>query len=68
MANNEIYESLFEMYEQEGFQLHLAADSFMEVLRLQFTPSEADKCLGCGVCFPTRPTESIHFERRPAAE
>jgi Pyruvate/2-oxoacid:ferredoxin oxidoreductase delta subunit len=36
------------MYEQQGFHLHLAEDSFMEVLRLQFTPGEADLALKVG--------------------
>jgi len=29
---------------------------------------DVDKCLGCGVCFPTCTTESIRFARRPKAE
>jgi electron transport complex protein RnfB len=49
MADNDVYKSLFEMYEQEGFQLHLAADSFMELLRAQFTPGEAELALKVGL-------------------
>ena len=41
-TEKEVYQELVDLYAQIPFGAHLAAESFMEVLRLQFTPAEAD--------------------------
>jgi electron transport complex protein RnfB len=44
----ELYQALFDMYAEIPFGADLVADSFMEVLRLQFTPREAELAVQVG--------------------
>lgn len=48
MTQDDIYRALFDMYAEIPFGAHLAADAFMEVLRLQFTPEEAELAVKVG--------------------
>jgi len=48
MTDQDVYEALFQLYEQEPFDLSKIKDSMMEVLRLQFTPKEADVAVKVG--------------------
>ena len=48
MTEKDIYEALFQLYEQEPFNISTIKDSMMEVLRLQFTPKEAEVAVKVG--------------------
>jgi hypothetical protein len=48
MTQTDVYESLFEMYAQLPIGLHLAKDSMTDLMRLQFTPEEAQIALDVG--------------------
>jgi len=42
----------------------------MEALRLEDGSMvlDRDRCIGCGLCVPTCPTESLALQRKPALE
>jgi Pyruvate/2-oxoacid:ferredoxin oxidoreductase delta subunit len=46
--NNDVYQSLFDMYAQWPFAAEKVKDSFMALLRVQFTPEEADLAVKIG--------------------
>jgi len=48
MKTKDVYESLFDMYAEIGFGASKVADSLTEVLRLQFTPEEAELAVKVG--------------------
>jgi len=48
MSENDIYQQLFDMYAQWPFGAHKVVDSFMELLRCQFTPEEAELAIKIG--------------------
>jgi electron transport complex protein RnfB len=48
MTSNDVYESLFDMYAQLPIGLHLAKDSLMDLMRIQFTPEEAQLAIDVG--------------------
>lgn len=58
MTRNDAHQSLFDMYAQWPFGAEKMADSFMEVLRLQFTPEEADLAVKVG--FQNMKLDQIH--------
>lgn len=48
MTSNDVYESLFDLYAQLPIGLHLAKDSLMDLMRIQFTPEEAQLAVDVG--------------------
>jgi len=48
MAEKDVYEALLDLYRQDPFDLSQVTDSLMEVLRLQFTPEEAELAVTVG--------------------
>ena len=48
MTKKDVYESLLELYRHEPFDLSQITDSLMEVLRIQFTPAEAELAVVVG--------------------
>ncbi len=46
MTNDDVYQRLFQEY--SNFKVHMTQDSMMEVLRLQFTPEEAELAIKVG--------------------
>ena len=48
MTSNDVYESLFDIYAQLPIGLHLAKDSMMDLMRIQFTPEEAQLAVDVG--------------------
>jgi electron transport complex protein RnfB len=49
MKNDDAYESLLDMYEGKPFNTSKVAGTFIEVLRFQFTPEEAELAVGVGL-------------------
>jgi len=48
MAERDVYEALLDLYRQDPFDLSQVTDSLLEVLRLQFTPEEAELAVTVG--------------------